>query len=92
MREITKGIKEMARLGFALTTSKDNEYLVRRFVKHDERGIITHAINYYYIEGIGVNVFTNDIKNGKGFRIDTALLNAIELNFYELKNQYEKEV
>ena len=91
MRKITKGIKEMARLGFALT-GKSDEDLKRQFVKHDERGTITRVINYYYIEGIGASVFTNDIENGKGFRIDTALLNAIELNFYELKSQYKEEI
>lgn len=86
MKKITQGIKEMAKLGF-IQIDEEEKYSARRFIKYDDDGRITNSINYIYTEGIGLQVFANNLKYGYGSRMDGDLLNAIKLNFDELKGE-----
>lgn len=81
-----KGIEQMARLGFVETTGEHDSNIVRQFTKYDDEGYITNTINYMY-NGNDVEVFTNNLKNECGSRLDKDRLNAVIINFYELEEE-----
>lgn len=94
MKEITKGIRKMEAMGFTVSKISEDQFnrgLVRQFVKYDHKDRITDIINFYYSKSVGVEVYANSLKYGCGSRLDTELLNVIQLNCEELK-ELENEI
>lgn len=94
MKEITKGIRKMEAMGFTVSKISEDQFnrgLVRQFVKYDHKDRITDIINFYYSKSVGVEVYANSLKYGCGSRLDTELLNVIQLNCEELK-KLENEI
>lgn len=88
--EMTEGISLMKELGFIDTTDKQVGKIVRQFIKYDDdKGLISDIINYFYSKETGVEVFTNNIKQKCGSRLDIDLLNAVLVNFNELQQGFE---
>ena len=86
------GIELMKELGFIDTTDKQAGAIVKMFTKYDDKGLITDIINYFYSKETGVEVFTNNLKQRCGSRLDADLLFAVQLVFHELlKEKWENE-
>ena len=86
-----KGIEIMKELGFIDTTDKYNGgVIVKQFTKYDDKGFTTDIINYLY-SGNVLEVFTNNVTNGCGSRLDADLLFAVQSIFRELKDYFKKE-
>lgn len=91
-KRMTEGIRLMKELGFIDTTDKQAGAIVKMFTKYDEKGLITDIINYFYSKETGVEVFTNNLRQRCGSRLDKELLNAVLLNFNELEEELIKEL
>lgn len=86
--KMTQGIKKMEAMGFTVSeiiVDKLNRGLVRQFIRRDHNDRVTDIINFYYSKSVGVEVYANSLKYGCGSRLDTELLNVIQLNCEELK-------
>lgn len=84
----------MEAMGFTVSKISEDQFnrgLVRQFVKYDHKDRITDIINFYYSKSVGVEVYANSLKYGCGSRLDTELLNVIQLNCEELK-ELENEI
>lgn len=89
-KEMTKGIRKMEAMGFTVSKISEDQFnrgLVRQFVKYDHKDRVTDIINFYYSKSVGVEVYANSLKYGCGSRLDTELLNVIQLNCEELKEK-----
>lgn len=86
--KMTKGIRKMEAMGFTVLEINQDKFdrgLVRQFIRRDHKDRVTDIINFYYSKSVGVEVYANSLKYGCGSRLDTELLNVIQLNCEELK-------